>query len=55
MKFQQKDTFKQYNYLEEMLNHIREVVSNDINGEIFEDSYKASLKEFCKALQLKSL
>ena len=54
-KFQQEDTFKYSNYPEEMLNYIRAAVPNDIKGEILEDSYKVSLKEFCEALQIKLL
>ena len=54
MKFHQ-DTFKHYNYLEEMLNYIRAMVTKDIMGEILEDSYEVSLKEFCETLQMKSL
>ena len=34
MKFQQEDTFKHYNYWEEVLNFIRTLVQNDIKGEI---------------------
>ena len=48
MKFQE-DTFKHYNYREEMLNYIRALVPNDINGEILEDLYRVLLKEFCEA------
>ena len=32
-----------------MLNYIRELVPNDMKGEILEDSYKVSLKESCEA------
>ena len=52
MKFQQKDTFKYYNYAEEMLNYTRALVPNDIKDEILEDSYKVSLKELCEALKI---
>ena len=55
MKFQQEDTFKHCNYQELMQNCIRAQVPNDIKGEILEDSYKVSLKEFCEALQIKLL
>ena len=54
-KTQQKDTFKRYNYLEEVLNYISALVPNDVKGEILEDWYKVSLKELCKALQNKLL
>ena len=37
MKFQQEDTFKPYNCLEEVLNHIRALVLNDIKGDIFRE------------------
>ena len=47
MKFQQDDTFKNYNYPEEMLNYICALVPN-------EDSYKVSLKDFCEAFQIKN-
>ena len=55
MKFQQEDTFKHCNYQELMQNYIRAQVPNDIKGEILEDSYKVSLKQFCEALQIKLL
>ena len=55
MKFQQKNTFKHYSYPEEMLNYIRALVPNEVKGEILEDWYKFSLKEFCEALQNKLL
>ena len=55
MKFQQEDTFKHYNYREEMLNYISALVPNDKKDESLEDSYKVSLKEFCEALQIKLL
>ena len=55
MKFQQEDTFKRYNYMEEMLNYICALVPNDIKGEILEDLYKVLLKELCEALQIKLL
>ena len=35
-----------------MLNHIRALVPIYVKGEILEDSYKVSPKEFYKALQL---
>ena len=38
MKFQQEDTFKNYNYLEEVLNYIRALAPNDLKGEILEDT-----------------
>ena len=34
-KIQQEDTFKHYNYLEEVQNYIRSLVPNDLKGEIF--------------------
>ena len=46
-----KDTFKHYNYSEEVLNYIRALVPNSVNGEILEDWFKVSLQEFCEALQ----
>ena len=48
MKFHQEDTFTHYSY-------IRALVPNDIKDEILEDSYKMSLKEFCKAMQINLL
>ena len=42
MKFQQEDTFKNCNYLKEMLKYIRARVPN-------EDSYQVLLKDFCEA------
>ena len=50
-KIQQKNTFEHYNYPEEVLNYIRALVPNDVKGEILQDWYKSSLKEFCEALQ----
>ena len=38
-----------------MLNYVRALVLNDVKGEILEDWYQVSLKEFCKALQNKLL
>ena len=35
-----------------MLNYIRALVPNGMMGEILEDSYKVSLKELCKTLQM---
>ena len=55
MKFKQEDSFKHYNYPEEVLNYIRALIPNNINGDIFEDSHKVSLKEFCEVLQIKLL
>ena len=55
MKFQQEDTFKHCSYLGEMLNYIRALVPKDIKGEILENSYKVSPKEFWEALQIKVL
>ena len=55
MKFQREDSFKHYNYLEEVLNYIRALVPNDIEDKILEDLYKISLKEFCDALQTELL
>ena len=49
-----KYTFKHYKYSREMLNYIRAMIPKD-KGEIFEDLYKISLKEFCEALQIKVL
>ena len=46
MKFQQEDTFKNCNYLEEMLKYIRARVPNN-------DSYQVLLKDFCEAFQIK--
>ena len=43
MKLQQKDTFKHYDYPEEVLNYIRVLVLKAIKGEISEDSEKLSL------------
>ena len=40
---------------QEVLNYIRALVLNDIKGEILEEQYKVSVKEFCKALQNKLL
>ena len=40
---------------QEVLNYIRALVLNDIKGEILEEQYKVSLKEFCKVLQNKLL
>ena len=54
-KIQREDTFKHYNYAEEVLNQIRALVPNDVKGEILEDWYKVSLKEFCEAFQNKLL
>ena len=48
MKFHQEDTFTHYSY-------IRALVPNDTKDEILEDSYKMSLKEFCKAMQINLL
>ena len=55
MKFQQEDTFKHYNYREEMLKYIGALVPNDIKDEVLENSCKVSLKELCEALQIKLL
>ena len=55
MKIQQEDTFKHYNYPEAVLNYIRALGPNDVKGEILENWYKVSLKEFCEALQIKLL
>ena len=55
MKFEQEDTFKHYNFPEEMLNYICALVPTDIKTEILEDLYKVSLKEFCEALQIRLL
>ena len=52
MKVQEEDTFKHYNYSEEILNYIRALVPNDMKSEILEDLYKVSPKEFCEALQI---
>ena len=52
---QQELTFKDYNYLEEVLNYFRALPPNDVKGEILEDWYKVSLKEVCEALQNKLL
>ena len=52
-KIQQEDTFKQYSYLEEVLNYIRALIPNDVKAEVLEDWYKVSLKELCEALQNK--
>ena len=46
IKFQQEDTFKNCNYLEEMLNYIRVRVPS-------EDLYQVLLKDFCQAFQIK--
>ena len=54
-KTQQEDTFKHYNYLEEVLNYISALIPNDVKGEILEGWYKVSLKELCEALQNKLL
>ena len=54
-KIQQEDTFKHYNYPEEVLNYFRALVPNDVKGEILEDWYKVSLRGFCEALQNKLL
>ena len=40
MKLQQKDTFKHYDYPEEVLNYIRVLAPKAIKGEISEDSEK---------------
>ena len=53
MKFHQEDTFKHCNCLEEMLKYILALAPND--GEILEDLYKVSLKEFCEAFQIRLL
>ena len=52
-KIQQEDTFKHYNYPEEVLNYIRVLVPNDAKVEILEDWYKVSLKELGEVLQNK--
>ena len=52
MKIQREDTFRHYSYPEEILNYIRALVPKKIKGEILEDSYKVSLKEFCEVLQI---
>ena len=52
MKVQEEDTFKHYNYSEEILNYIRALVPNDMKSEILGDLYKVSPKEFCEALQI---
>ena len=52
-KIQQEDTFKHYNYSEEVLNYIRVLVPNDAKVEILEDWYKVSLKELGEVLQNK--
>ena len=52
MKFQQQDSLKHYNYLEEVVSYILALVPNDINGEILQTSYKVSLKGFWEALQI---
>ena len=44
-KIQQENTFKHYNYLEEVLNYISSLVSKDVKDEILEDWYKVSLNE----------
>ena len=44
MKLQQEDTFKHYNYWEEMLYYIHALVPNDIMGEILENMSKVLLK-----------
>ena len=54
-KIQQEDTFKHYNYLEEVLNYIHAQVPKDVKGEILEDWYRVSVKELCEALQNKLL
>ena len=40
---------------QEVLNCIRAMVPNDVKGEILEDWYKVSLKEFCEVLRNKLL
>ena len=55
MKFQQEDSFKHNNCLEEILHYICKLVPNNIMGDILEDSYKVLLKEFCEAMQIKLL
>ena len=52
MKFRREDSLKYYNYLKEVVNYICALVLNDVKGEIFEDSYKVSQKQFCEALQI---
>ena len=55
-KFQEEDTFKHYKYPGEMLNYTCALIpKGDIKGEILEDSFIVSLKEFCEALQIKLL
>ena len=54
-KTHEEDTFKHFNYPEEVLNHTCALVSNDVKGEILEDWYKVSLREWCEALQNKLL
>ena len=54
-KIQQEDTFKHYNYRKEVPNYIRTLVPNDVKGEILDDWYKVSQKQFCEALQNKLL
>ena len=44
-KIQQENTFKHYNYLEEVLNYISSLVSKDVKDETLEDWYKVSLNE----------
>ena len=54
-KTQQKDTFKHYNYFEEVLNYICVLVPNDVKGEILEDWHNVLLKQLCEALHKKLL
>ena len=50
-KIQQEGTFKHYNYPEEVLKYIHALVPNGAKGEILEDWFKVSLKDFFKPLQ----
>ena len=52
IKFQQEDSSKHYNCLQEVLNYIRALAPDDIKSEIWEDLCKISLKEFSEALQI---
>ena len=36
-KIQQEDTFKHYDYTEEVLNYISALIPNEMKGEILED------------------
>ena len=54
-RFRQDITFKHYNYPKEVLNYIHALLPNNVKGEVLENWYKVSLKQFCEALQNKFL